>query len=131
MATGCVKGLKSLYIISNIFYCTCSPFAFARFSSYNKAENAYTSLDGKDFFGLRLFVCFSKSSIVTEDDYRKQRNIDPFKITVTDCSRQTDGQYLSSVLSTNHRVTMITVTFVHSRPGSLNLCVHLGSVKKS
>jgi len=53
---------------------------------------AFYTVDRTEFRGLRLNVSFAKSSIVTEDDYMKDRRNDRFNVSVN-TSRQETGQY--------------------------------------
>jgi len=53
---------------------------------------AFTNLDGVDFRGFKLRVSFARSSIVTEDVYKKQCNNDRFNFTVN-TRRQDAGQH--------------------------------------
>jgi len=57
---------------------------------YEKAVEAFCTLDGSEFSGLQLRVSFAKSSIVTEDEYRKRRSNDRFNVTVN-TGRQDTG----------------------------------------
>jgi len=59
---------------------------------YENAVEAFTNLDGIDFRGFKLRISFAKSSIVTEDDYKKQSNNDRFNVTVN-TRRQDAGQH--------------------------------------
>jgi len=62
--------------------CVYRPFAFARFSNYEEAVEAFTTLDGSDFGGFKLSVCFARSSIVSEDVYKEKSDSDRFRVTV-------------------------------------------------
>jgi len=84
-----------LKVINLRFRCndTCRPFAFARFLDYEKASEAFYTLDGTELGGLRLRVSFAKSSIVTEQDYERAKrcNNDRFNV-ILNTGRQETGQ---------------------------------------
>jgi len=59
---------------------------------YEKAGEAFSAVDGTNFGGMKLYVCFSKSSIVTEDVYKKQCSNVRFNFTLN-TSQQETGQH--------------------------------------